>query len=371
MTGVRSLRAVASGLALSLSLGCAATPRPRALSDLDATRESPALVAARKDAPQAFARAEALRRRAQVAHDADDPASAQILAERAQAAYQRAVTLATLVRAEERSRRAEASLRELDAELARAAEAQAKLDAETRAVELRLKVARETLPVPESGPPSSPERELARRQAAQALAAQARLLCTAARLVQPALSSLPPVLAKVTELEARLPKAPMAPLDEARAARTGCLKELSSARRPRTQANPASPDADRLLSELGQASLRPSRDDRGVVVIVERAFERDDQLTKDAAKRLTELAQVAKAHPQFPLLVVLHSAVRLPESREASRVERAAAALREGGAPSVEATSVGNALPGLDRRKPGAAARNERVEVVFVAPAAT
>jgi hypothetical protein len=361
----------ASLLLVLLVLGCAATPRPRALTDLEATRESPALVVARKDAPQAFARAEGLRKRAQAAHDAEDPASAQILAERAKAAYARAVTLATLVRAEERTRTAESALGKLDAELARIAEAQGKLDAETRALELRLKVARETLPVPGSGPPSSPARELARREATAALVAQARLLCTAARLVEPGLATLPPVLAKVTELEARLPKAPMAPLDDARAIRTGCLKELSSARRPRTQADPASPAADRLLSELGQASLRPSRDDRGVVVTLERAFERDDQLTKDAEKRLAELAAVAKSHPAFPVLVVLHSAVRLPEPREATRVERTAAALRAGGAPSVEATSVGNTLPGLDRRKPGAASRNERVEIVFVAPAST
>lgn len=352
-------------------LGCSATPRPRALTDLEVTRESPALVAAKKDAPQAYARAEGLRNRAEAAQQAGDPASAQLLAERANAAYERAVTLATLVRAEERARAAEASLTKLDAELALTADAQAKLDAETRALDLRLKVARETLPVPESGPPASPERELARREAAQALAAQARLLCTAARLVEPSLATLPAAIAKVTDLEARLPKAPMAPLDEARAVRTGCLKELTGARRPKTQADPVNPAADRLLSELGQASLRPSRDDRGVVVTLERAFEKDDRLTKEAETRLGELAAIAKTHPGFPVLVVLHSAVRLPEAREATRLERTAAALRTQGAPSVEAASVGNALPGLDRRQPGAAARNERVEIVFVAPTAT
>jgi hypothetical protein len=370
MSGLVS-RGARSLVLVALTLGCAATPRPRALTDLDVTRESPALRTARKDAPQAFARAEGLRQRAEAAHDAGDPASAQILAERANAAYERAVTLATLVRAEERTRAAGASLGKLEAELARTGEAQAKLDAETRAVELRLKVARETLPVPEAGPPSSPERELARREAVQALTAQARLLCTAARLVQPDLSTLPAALAKVTDLEARLPKAPMAPLDEARAARTGCLKELTVARRPRTQADPVSPAADRLLSELGQAMLRPSRDDRGVVVTLERAFERDDRLTKEAQARLGELAAIAKSHPTFPVLVVVHSAQRLPEPRDAARIEHALSVLRASGAPTVEAASVGNALPGLDRRQPGAAARNERVEIVFVAPTAT
>lgn len=354
-----------------LAFGCAATPRPRALTDLDVTRGSPALRAAKADAPQAFARAEALRKRAEAAHEAGDPASAQIIAERANAAYERAVTLATLVRAEERTRTSEGALAKLESALALTAEAQEKLDAETRAVDLRLKVARETLPVPESGPPASPERELARREAAQALVAQARLLCTAARLVEPALVTLPSALAKVTDLEARLPKAPMAPLDEARIARTGCLRELTGARRPKTQVDPVSPAADRLLSQLGQASLRPSRDDRGVVVTVERAFERDDRLTKEAEARLTELAAIAKSHPAFPVLVVIHSAVRLPEPRDAARAERTSALLREKGAPVVEAASVGNALPGLDRRQPGAAARNERVEIVFVAPTAT
>ena len=365
------MRGIALLLAAVLGAGCAATPRPRALGELDAVRASPSVTSAKTSAPQAWARAEGLRRRAEQAHEDEDTASSQILAERARAAYERAVTLSALVRTEARAASAEVSAAKLDTDLARTSEIQSKLDAETRALELRLKVARETIPVQPSGPPASPERELARREAAQALAAQARLLCTAARLLDPALPTLAAVIAKVNELEARLPTAPMAPLDEARTARTACLRELSNVRRPKTQAHPASPTADRLLSELGQASWRPSRDDRGVVVTLERPFERDDRLTRAAAGRLSELGAIAKGHPEFPLLVVVHGATRLPEPREAARAEQAAAALRQNGAPRVDAAGVGTSLPGVDRKQPGAAAKNERVEVVFVAPSAT
>ena len=102
-----------------------------------------------------------------------------------------------------------------------------------------------------------------------------------------------------------------------------------------------------------------------------RPFGTGDALTSEASAHMAELAAVAKAHPDFPLLVVVHAAANLPAPVEAARAERASTALRDHGAPSVQATSVGNALPGLDRKQPGAAARNDRVEIVFVAPSAT
>lgn len=356
---------------LLCAAGCASAPRPRVLSELDRTEASPQVVAARSEAPQAASRAENLRHRAEQAHDAEEPAAAQILGEQALAAYQRAVILSSLARADARAAAAEAKLSRVEAELRQTSEIQQKLDADTRALELRLKVARETLPEPVSGPPQSPDRELARREAARALVAQARLLCTAARLLDAKRPSLEAAFAKVSELEGRLPTAAFAPIDEARVSRSACLRELSSSRRTKIQANPASPAADKLLSELSDASLLPSRDDRGVVVTVQRPFEKDDQLSADAAKRLGALALVAKSHPDFPLLVVVHSSAKLPEERENTRSVRASSALREQGAPNVTATSVGSALPGLDPKKPGAAARNERLEVVFVAPTAS
>jgi outer membrane protein OmpA-like peptidoglycan-associated protein len=358
-------------LPLVLALACASAPRPQVLVAVDATEKSPAVLQARTEAPQAFARAAALKRDADAAHDAGDAAVAQILGEQALAAYQRAVTLAGITRAESRAAAAEVGLTRTKAALAQAEQTQKQLDADTTALELRLKVARETLPTPVSGPPASPERELARREAARALVAQARLLCSASRMLDPKRATLEPQFKRIGELEAALASKAMTPIDDARAVRSACLAELTATRRPRTQANPADPSTDALLKELSQASLVPSRDDRGVVVTLGAPFERDDKLTSQAATRLGELAGVAKAHPDYPVMVVVHSAAKLPEAREATRTERAASALRERGAPKVETASVGMALPRVDPKEPGAAARNDRVEVVFVAPTAS
>jgi len=369
MSPAHTLR-LAPVLAL-LSLACASTPRPRVLLSLDATEASPAVTQARGQAPQAFARAQALRHDAEQAHQSGDPAAAQILGEQAMAAFQRAVTLASVTRAEQRVGAAELGVARVTAALAQAAEVQRQLDADTGALELRLKVARETLPLPVSGPPASPQRELARREAARALVAQARLLCSAARLLEPQRATLEPAFQKLADLEKLLASNAQTPIDDASAARNTCLTELTATRRAHTQANPADPANDLLLKELSDASLTPSRDDRGVVVTLEAPFEKDDRLTARAATRLGDLAGVAKAHPDFPLMLVLHSAAKLPDARQTARSEHAASALREHGAPRVETATAGVALPRLDPKQPGAAARNDRVEVVFVAPSAS
>ena len=70
-------------------------------------------------------------------------------------------------------------------------------------------------------------------------------------------------------------------------------------------------------------------------------------------------------------MVVLHGAGKLGDAREAARSEHAASALRDHGAPRVETASVGMALPRVDPHAPGAAARNDRLEIVFVAPSAS
>ncbi|HEX6276713.1 MAG TPA: hypothetical protein VFZ53_26905 [Polyangiaceae bacterium] len=351
--------------------GCAEAPRPRVLTALDATRESPAVDTSKPGAPQAFARAEALRRRAEEAHDAGQPATAQILGEQALAAYQRTVTLDRLRRAELRAGEAEAALAAREREIAAEQARERALDADARAVELRLKVAREALPLPKSGPAGSPEREKARAQAARALATQARLLCSAARLLEPKRPELAAAFKKLDELDQRLASGGPAPIDDARERHGACLRELTQTRRPATQRNPAGAGTDTLLARLSNASLEPSRDDRGVVITLRLPFGKDDQLKGEAKTRLTELAGVAKANPAFPVQVVVHSGTKLPAARESLRADRAAEALREAGAPSVDAHAVGTTLPGLDPARSGGAERNERVEVVFVSPSAS
>lgn len=368
---MKRLRGLLVPFAAALVLACASTPRPRVLLTLDATEKSPAVEQAKSQAPQAFARAEGLRREAEQTHDAGDPAGAQILGEQALAAFQRAVTLAGVTRAEQRAAAAEVSLTRVNAALAQAEQAQKQLDADASGLELRLKVARETLPMPESGPPSSPERELARREAARALTAQARLLCSAARMLDPKRATLEPAFEKIAAVEKVLATNAPTPIDDARSVRSTCLAELTAARRPRTQESPANPASDVLLEQLSDASLKPSRDDRGVVVTLESPFERDDKLTERAVTSLGDLGGVAKAHPDFPVLIVVHSAAKMPEARATARAEHAAATLRDHGAPRVETADVGASLPRLDPKAPGSAARNDRLEIVFVAPSAS
>jgi hypothetical protein len=355
---------------LFVASACASAPPPRVLTEVSRTRESSQVAAAKASAPQAFARAELLRERAERAHEEELPATAQILGEQALVAYQRAVVLARLAAAEARTAQTEAEVARTEAALRAREAAQRELEATLRDLELRVKVERETMPLPASGA-ASPEREKARREAARALGVEARLLCAASRLLDPSRAALVELTKRLDAFDASLAAAPRAPIDEARAIRSACLRELTATRRAATQADPAGEDADRLLSSLSDASLSPARDDRGVVVTLADPFEPNDQLRKDALGRLTELGQVAKANPRFPLQVVVHSARSLPKTREDARVEAVKGALQGTGATVVETLSAGSALPVLEGRRPGAAARNERIEIVFVSRTAS
>lgn len=355
---------------VSLTLvACAATPRPEIMREVDAARASAAVQASAKSAPQAYADAELRRTQAERAFAENQQASAQILSEQALAAYTRATVQARLSRAQ-------AALADEQARLAKATALQADLDAqqqrfllEAEALETRLKVARDAEPLPVNAPAST-EREQARLAAAKALLSQAKLLCLAARLLEPKRESVGPLLGKIEDLNGKL-RAPPAPIDDAVASRTGCLKELTLARRPATQKNPAGGVADALLSELSASSLLPFRDDRGVVVTLRALFNGKDQLNSEASSTLDTLGKVAKAHPEFPLLAVVHAARGSASPRDAAQAAAIVEALRKSGAPQVAAETAGSALPILDPSRPGASERNARVEVVFVAPSSS
>ncbi len=353
-----------------LVAACAPTPRPEIMREVDAARASAAVQAAAKSAPQAYADAELRRGHAEQAFADDHSASAQILSEQALAAYTRATVQARLVRAQ-------AALADEQARLGKATAAQADLDAqqqrfslEAEALETRLKVARDAEPLPVSGAASSVEREQARLAAAKALLSQAKLLCMSARLLEPNRESVGPLLGKVDDLSGKL-RTPPAPIDDAVAVRSSCLKELTLTRRPATQKNPAGGVSDALLSELSAASLLPFRDDRGVVVTLRALFNAKDQLSSDATTQLDTLGKVAKAHPEFPLLAVVHIARGTTSTRDAAQAAAIADALRKSGAPHVAAETAGASLPVLDPARPGANERNARVEVVFVSPSSS
>jgi outer membrane protein OmpA-like peptidoglycan-associated protein len=336
---------------------CAATARPPVLSEADAVSTTPAAREAATLAPQAFAEAERIRRKAAREHDDGDLASAQILGEHALAAYAHAFVLARLAKADKRLAESELALGKAKAELSALDEKQRFVLAEADDFEKRVRMLEDALPLVPNAQ-ASPEREKARLEAARSMASQARLLCLSSRMLGDSKKELTDALAKLDALDTTLAKgAAPVPIDEAVRLRSVCLSQLTLVRRDKTRKAPAEGRADALLEELSRSGeLLPFRDDRGVVVVL-----RGTQ--KELAERLTLLARVAKAHPEFPVLVVTHSAKGKPTADDDKRAQSIADALRQSGAPKVETHSAGGAQPVA-----GSPARNQRVEIVFVAP---
>lgn len=349
---------------LVTAAGCATPARPPIMGEVERTRQGPAVVSASKEAPQAYARAELLRKRAEQAYAGSDLPSAQILSEQALAAYLRATLEARLTRAENRLAEAQALEQKQTQRLAQLDVEQQRLAAEASDLELRVKVARDAEPLAKSEP-ASPEREKARREATRAIVMQGSLLCVAARLVEPSRASLAPLLAKADELTKKLQTSAPAAVDDATALRSDCLRELTLARRPRVQQNPSQGESDALLAELSRADFLPFRDDRGVVVSLHAPREAG-KLSRKASDKLADLGRVAKAHPEFPLLVVSHDAK--PGAKDDGLGAQAAEALKAAGASRVEARSAGSTTPVVPPERPQAAQRNERLEIIFVSP---
>jgi hypothetical protein len=343
---------------------CASAPRPVAMQEVTSVRSSPATTESRRWAPQEYADAELLHTRAERAYRAGDIESAQILSEQALAAYDRTTVLARLARAERRHTAVARRLSEAQKELQTLEQQRQALDVEARDLETQAKVVRDAEPLQPSEP-STPDREEARRHAALALASRARLLCVSAGL----LDQKSPALETLKSLDALESSAKQrdagAAIDEARRLESQCLSQLVSIRRPATASRPGAVSADALLSELSQSGgFFAFRDDRGVVVVLRDVFARD-QLTPAAQQSLHRLGVVAKRYPDYPVLAVFHGAGPSPSSRAAEALARA---LTQAGAATVTTQMVANAQPVVDPTLPGAAARNQRVEIIFVAP---
>lgn len=378
-------------LALVGSLGgvaCAPIPKPAVLAEVEQVRGGPAAKEARALAPGSVAHAEKLGREANAAFEAGDTAGAQILAERALAAYAHASAVARIARAEASGRGSAEQESKARAELTGIEADQARVLAEAEALEARLKVAVDAQPVVPSGA-ADPEREKARVAAARALSLQARLLCSAGRLLleraplsvaaaaspsppaatpapsapaasstaaapskpaappAPAAASSPPsspaapaaqtpataatrleeATAALTKLDADLAAGGPAPIDQASRARAGCLAALTSIRRAATPVAKAPGSGDALLTALSAVGTwSPSRDDHGVSVTLRGLF-KGDALTPAGSARLAELGRIAAAHPTFPVVVVLHQD-KEPAKKDA-KAERAQASRAE------------------------------------------
>lgn len=390
----RAMRRVLLGLSLGV-LACGAPARPPVMARMAEVRAAPATAEAEAWAPQAHAQAVELEARSEAALREGDADAAALIAEHAIAAHEHAWVLARLARAERRRLDAEKELDEQRRVLGELRAQHQQLSAEAAALEVRAQVARSALPSPphESSPA---ERREARRRAAAALSAQGRLLCVAARLLGEE-QRVAPVVAQLDALDQKLaggaePNA----LEAASELRARCLEAISEIRRQNTApaarraepgpesvpgpaaalrsrgAEPAAsanapPPADVLLDELSALGAAPSRDDRGVAVSLRGLFGPDGALTERARAELERLARVSAAHPDFPVLLVGHSAE--PSTAEVDRqLDRLRAALAGSGVTKVAVESVGDRQPLLPARAPSARARNQRIELVFVAP---
>lgn len=357
------------------------------LADAERTRKGLEGRDAQTLAPQRFAEADLELRLAKEANASGDATGAELHADRAVAAFADAVALARLARATEDEAQASDALAKAT-ELAQRYAAQRKAtDREADDLEKQLRIVREAQ-LPASSGATEPDREKARIVAAKALTTQARLLCSAARLVSPQAPGLAEAESGAATLEKQL-EAGTAPasskdknkpnaIDAAGRARAACLTSLTKARR----AAPADADTvDTLLSELSRATtadaskhdLSPVRDERGVVVTLRSAF-KGTALTPEAESTLKDLGRVAAAHPQFGVQVVVHDA-SAPSAAETQadmkRGEAVSKALTDGGAASakLKVELAAARAPVVDPQDTKHRERNARIEIVFVAPA--
>jgi hypothetical protein len=226
-----------ASLPILLAAGCSRPPRPPAMAEADTLRRNPAAQTAASLAPEAFAHADKIRRDAELAYQQGDLGGAQILAERAVAAYQHALVLARIAYANDNANRARFALRTAEQSLAENESDLGRVSAEADDLELRVKVIKDAAPLVSSGAADGP-RELARLSSARSLALDAKLLCAAARLVGAETPTLPHAQSLVDEVEKRLTTRPRpAPIDAAMRARAECQAALTAARRPASNAS--------------------------------------------------------------------------------------------------------------------------------------
>ena len=201
---------------------------------------------------------------------------------------------------------------------------------------------------------------------------EARLLCGATKVLVEKPST------QHTEAETRLyaiEKVLDAPrkgsIDEAARVRALCLTSLTMARRESKIGEIGASDA--LLTELSSlGGWEPFRDERGVVVVLRGVF-RVGSLSDEGQQKLTTLSRLMAKYTGFGIELVTHDAVprgkgeaSLDGSREVSL--RGAFSATSLPAWRIRVEHAGNRLPIVDGLDTKVRARNERVEVVFVAP---
>lgn len=357
-------------LGLVLGTACSKAPLPPPVSQADAVSESKSALDAQTFAPQAHAVAEKLRAEAKWLHAEGRLEEAAAAGEQAIAAYNEAFALARAARAEERIESAKAErdaaalkLGKLDAlqtEIAKVAD-----EYEMRA---RVELDKES---PKDVDQMTPDRAAARRTAAKHLAAEARLLCLAAEVLNQDQKGLKEARADTAGVEKDLSVGSVNKdlYPRSAQARATCLEILTHTRRAKVKSEPDSAASDRLLTALTETGqVFAFRDDRGIVVNLGRPLGEKGELSETAGNVLKLLGGVAKAHPDFPLLLVAHTARGGQEKEAAAMIEKATLALTTLGARVASSERVLGAQPVVATNVEGAAEKNERLEIVFVVP---
>jgi hypothetical protein len=344
------------------------------MAEAEELRSSPAVSEARTLAPGAFAHADRLQKQAERAYADGDTVGAGFLSERAATAYEHAAVLARVARAEARIGRAKIALGEAQDKLAGLEAEHTKAAAETRDLEMRARVIKDAEALAPVGPADA-ARERARLAATRSLALDARLLCAAAAMLDPKAQGIEAARTAAQQLGTQLSTdVKPAPIEAAMRARAECLTVLTAARRAKAGLS-STGRADELVAQLSATGdLAPWRDDRGVVVTLRDLFS-GASLTDEAATRIGTLGKVALAHPQFPVQVVVHgpksgAGPKSEAEREKERAEAVAKVLADAGLPPemLQTHVAGGAHPVAMPGAAKAAARNERVEIIFVDP---
>lgn len=358
------------GALLVLPAACSPAPLPPKVAQADAVAGSKSAVDAETFAPQAHAAAEKLRAEAKWLHSEGRLDEAAAAGEQAIAAYNEAFALARAARAEERIQTAKAERDEAARELGRLDQLETEIAAEANEFEMRARIAldkEETKDVDQL----TPDRAAARRTAAKHLAAEARLLCLSAEVLNKDAEGLKAAKDSAFEIDKELSVGSVAQdlYPRSAAARARCLETLTHTRRGAIKKAPQSAASDRLLASLTETGqVFAFRDDRGIVVNIGRPVGDQGRLSDSAEKILKLLAGTAKAHQDFPLLLVAHTARGGQENEAAAMLSAASAALTGAGAKVASVDQVLGAQPVVSASLRGAAEKNERLEVVFVVP---
>lgn len=373
-----SLRAVNTSTRLAttgllgalLALGCSAAPLPPPVSQAHSVAESPAASEAKELAPQAFAAAEKMRAEANSLYDEGLLEEAGIAGEQAIASYDEAFALARAAKASERMGLAQKELEQAKQAVAQLDVLQGQIAADADAYEMRARVHLDKEEVKDVDA-ISPERAKARRLAAKQLTAEADTLCLATRLLDANAKNLDEAESKLSVLAKELSQGSVKDDLYPRAAevRAECLKRLTLVRRPAIKKSPESAESDRLLKALSETGkLFAYRDDRGVVVNLPNPLSAQGVLSEAVAESLKILAGTAKSHPEFPLLLVIHTTKNGQEKRAEQLASVARTALEGHGVAKLTVKDVQDAQPAVSSRLQGSAEKNERIEVIFVTP---